>query len=175
MSGGVKSGLIFALASLLLITGVGFIPAFGAVCCGPVLGLGLGAAAGYFGVAWTPEARGVGQGVLAGLIAGAGMLVAALISSIVGFAAISQTPEFRQAFEQQLSESPNNFTPQQVADINAMLPFFGVGVGMCTGIIYLLLGLGLGAFGGWLATRRRQGGPPSYQPPFASPPPTSTF
>jgi uncharacterized membrane protein len=49
MSGGLKSGLIFALVSIIAVVGFYFIPAIGFFCCGPIATMALGAIAGYIG------------------------------------------------------------------------------------------------------------------------------
>lgn len=70
MSGGLKSGLIFALVSIIAVVGFSFIPAIGVFCCGPIATMALGAIAGYIGVRWSGPTAGIGSGTLAGAFPG---------------------------------------------------------------------------------------------------------
>jgi len=73
MSGAVRSGLIFALVGIVAEIGFSSIPGAGPLLCGPSVAMIIGAVAGYFAIRWSTGAAGVGQGVLAGTIAGVGV------------------------------------------------------------------------------------------------------
>src|SRR5262249_51858430 len=75
MSGTLKSGLIFAVAGIVGVLALSFVPFVGAVCCGPLAAGIIGTAAGYYGVRWSGEGAGIGQGLLAAAIAGVGALI----------------------------------------------------------------------------------------------------
>jgi hypothetical protein len=175
MSGAVKSGLIFALVGIAAVVGFSFIPYVGALLCGPLAAALVGVGAGYYGVRWSPPTAGVGTGVLAGAIAGVGALIGSVIFWLVVFAIARSMPQFQQTIEEALRQQPNaQINP---SDMNALLNLVGPVLGICFGIFNLLLALGLGALGGWLAVRNRPRteamstmptppmGPPPLDPP----------
>ena len=168
MSGAVKSGLIFALVGIAAVVGFSFIPYVGALLCGPLAAALVGAGAGYYGVRWSPPTVGVGTGVLAGAISGVGTLLGSVIFWLIIFAIARSMPQFQQAIEEQLP--PNaQINP---SELNAVLNLAGPALGICFGILNLLLALGLGALGGWLAVRNRTqlATAPSMPTPFGPPP-----
>ena len=166
MSGAVKSGLIFAAIGVVAVAAVSFIPIVGAFLCGPLAAALIGTAAGYYGVRWSAAGAGVGQGVLAGAIAGVGALIGAVLFFVIALSIARANPQFNQAIEDALRQQPNarGVTP---SDVNAMVGAIGPLVGLCFGMIELLITLALGALGGWLATRNRIAA--IQQPPMAPP------
>ena len=174
MSGGVKSGLLFAIIGLVIVIAVGFIPILGAFLCGPVVAAIVGGVAGYLGVRWSTANVGIGTGVLAGTLAGLGMLIGMMIFFTVYFSLIRSSPEFDQQLQEALRQRPDaQVTPAQ---IKALVGLAGPIGGFCLGLIYLLVSLAIGALGGWIAVRNRSS-VPSYQPqppqPPMGPPPMS--
>jgi hypothetical protein len=165
MSGGVKSGLIFGLASIIVVGGLTVIPTLGQICCGPLTAVLLGGAAGYLGVRWSAPPAGVGQGVIAGGISGIGALIGTVIGFILYVALVRAIPETRQLLEETLRQQGNTgLTPE---DIDMLLNIVGPVGGICFGVLWLLFALGAGALGGWLAARQRRGQEP---PPIVMPP-----
>ena len=179
MSGALKSGLLFALVGLIGVVALSilftFIPAGGAVLCGPLIAMIVGTAAGYFGVRWSAASAGVGTGVLAGTVAGVGTLIGAVVVWVVLIRIAQSMP----GFEQQLQEAFRSRQPGLQlgsGDLSALVNIAAPILGLCFGLINLLLALGLGALGGWLATRRRaqQLAPATatpLEPPPLGPPP----
>ena len=171
MSGALKSGLLFALVGVAAVVGFSFIPLAGPLLCGPLAAALVGAGAGYLGVRWS-AAGGVGTGVLAGAIAGIGTLIGAVIFWLIAFNMIQSIP----GFQEQIRESVQRQQPGgqiDPAQIDAIVRIGGPILGVCFGVFNLLLSLGLGALGGWMATRRRaqQMAPPTVSPPPMGPPP----
>jgi hypothetical protein len=162
MSGGLKSGLIFAILSIVAVAGFSFIPAVGAFCCGPVASMALGAIAGYIGVRWSGPTAGVGSGTLAGGIAGIGALIGSVIFWIAAFFIIQNDPAlFEEVLRQIEEQQPSSGLTSD--DIRNLITFMGPLIGFCAGLIHLLFAVALGAFGGWLAVRQRP------QPPMTPP------
>ncbi len=164
MSGGLKSGLIFALVSIIAVVGFSLIPWLGVPCCGPIATMTLSAIAGYIGVRWSGPTARIGSGTLAGGVSGIG----ALIGSVIFFwtiAILTSDPVLldqvvRQALEQQPA---SGLTEDELRDITRnVIGFFPV-IGFCAGLIHLLFAVLLGTLGGWLAVRQRP------QPPMAPP------
>ena len=170
MSGAVKSGLIFALVGIAAVAGFSFIPYVGALLCGPLAAALVGVGAGYYGVRWSPPTAGVGTGVLAGAIAGVGALLGSVLFWLVVFAIARSMPEFDQMLDEALRQQPNaQLDPSTVDTIfNVLGPILGI----CFGIINLVLALALGALGGWLAVRNRPqpGAVPTIATPLGPPP-----
>jgi hypothetical protein len=170
MSGAVKSGLIFALVGLVTSVGFSFIPIGGPLWGIPVA-LVIGTIAGYYGVRWGSESAGVGTGVLAGAIAGVGSLIGAVISWIILLNMARSLPGFdQQMLEQIQRQQPGmEVTPELIETVFALT---GPVMGICCGVVEIVLALGLGALGGWFATRRRVGrtDPPPPSEPFGPPP-----
>ncbi len=162
MSGGLKSGLIFALVSLVAVAGLSFVPAVGVFCCGPVASIAVGAIAGYVGVRWGGEAAGIGSGTLAGAVAGVGALVGSVIFWIVAFMIVQSDPAlFEQVLRQIEEQQPASGLTDD--DIRGLVTVLGPVIGFCAGVFHLLFSLALGALGGWLAVRQRpQTPPPAY-------------
>lgn len=167
MSGSVKSGLLFALISLVVVGGLTVIPTLGQLCCGPLGSLLLGGLAGYFGVRWSGPSAGVGQGVAAGGLAGIGVVLGTVIGFVLYFALIRALPETRALLEETLREQPG---VEQLTgeDLDLLLGIAAPAAGFCFGLLGLLFTLGAGALGGWLAVRQRRGEQP---PPLTMPPP----
>ncbi|HWQ15665.1 MAG TPA: hypothetical protein VNL77_22885 [Roseiflexaceae bacterium] len=164
MSGGVKSGLIFGLASIIVVGGLTVIPTLGQVCCGPLAAVLLGGAAGYLGVRWSAPPAGVGQGVIAGGISGVGALIGTVIGFILYVALVRAIPETRELLEETLrQQSGAELTAE---DIDMLLSIVGPVGGLCFGALWLLFALGAGALGGWVAARGRH----SQEPPLTMPP-----
>jgi hypothetical protein len=166
MSGSVKAGLLFALAALVLTAAVSWIPTVGALCCGPLLALGLGVGAGYLGLRWSEPGAGIGQGILAGGLTGAGALIGSIVFFVAAIAMLSTMPEFEQIFQQALEQQApgTNLAPDE---LRTMLGLAGPAAGVCVGSFGLLFALAGGALGGWLARRQ--------SPPPAAPLPPSTL
>jgi hypothetical protein len=180
MSGAVKSGLIFALVGILSLVVSTIVPAIlhpalGLCLCGPLVVILNGTGAGYLGVRWSKEDAGVGQGVLAGAIAGIGVLlgtVALFVALLLFIRNIAQSdPElYEQVLREAMRQQPDvNLDP---AALNQMMNWMLPGVGFCLGLLNLSLSLGLGALGGWLAVRYRPGpgATPMIQTPLGPPP-----
>jgi hypothetical protein len=170
MSGAVKSGLIFALVGIAAVAGFSFIPYVGALLCGPLAAALVGIGAGYYGVRWSPPMAGVGTGVLAGTIAGVGALLGSVIFWLVVFAIARSMPEFDQVIQDTLRQQPN--AQLDPSAVNTIVNLLGPILGICFGIFNLVLALGLGALGGWLAVRNRAQSAlmPSIATPLGPPP-----
>lgn len=162
MSGGLKSGLLFAIISIVAVVGFSFIPAVGVFCCGPVASMALGAIAGYIGVRWSGPTAGVGSGTLAGGISGVGALIGSVIFWIVAFLIVQNDPAlFEQVLRQIEEQQPASGLTSD--DIRSLINIMGPLIGFCAGLIHLLFAVALGALGGWLAVRQRP------QPPMTPP------
>jgi hypothetical protein len=169
MSGALKSGLLFALVGLVCVIAFSFIPIGGPLWGVPVAAV-LGASAGYFGVRWSAENASIGKGMLAGAIAGVGALIGSVIGWLVAISRVQSIPGFQELMQEQMRrQQPDaQFSSDQ---INMIIAITGPVLGLCLGIFSLLLSLGLGALGGWLAARRptRQPAPPMGPPPLDPP------
>ena len=162
MSGGLKSGLIFALVSIIAVVGFSFIPAIGVFCCGPIATMALGAIAGYIGVRWSGPTAGIGSGTLAGGSSGIGALIGSVIFWIVAILIVQNDPVlFDQVLRQALEQQPSSGLTED--DLRNLIGFVGPVIGFCAGLIHLIFAVLLGALGGWLAVRQRP------QPPMAPP------
>ncbi|MFO7169178.1 MAG: hypothetical protein DIU80_014235 [Chloroflexota bacterium] len=170
MSGGVKSGLIFGLASIIVVGGLTIIPTLGQLCCGPLAALLLGGVAGYLGVRWSGPSAGVGQGAIAGGISGIGALIGTIIGFILYIALVRAIPETRQILEDTLRQQ-SGAERLTAEDIDLLMSIAGPLGGFCFGILWLLFALGTGVLGAWIATRQRGGEQP--QPPITMPPPAA--
>lgn len=186
MSGGLKTGCIFGPLQGILVIGLTLMgvalgnlsPLLGAAglfCCGPFGSLVAGALAGFIGVGWNKQPAGIGQGVLAGGLAGLGALIGTLLLwgglyAFIAIAAESDPAVMRDALEQALAQQPNvNMTAEELQ--GAFGPIL-IGVGFCTGMISLIFALGGGALGGWLRVRQRGQDLPPTAPPAAPAEPT---
>jgi hypothetical protein len=158
MSGAMRSGLIFGAVGLLAVLATAFTPPPGPVVCGPLLAVPIGGLAGFFGVRWSVEHARVGRGVLAGTLAGLGMLIGAVIGYIVLFSNMSSDPSFQEQLGAFLQQQPD--TQVDPGALSAMVGIAGAVAGMCFGVLNLLLALAFGALGGWLALRNRIPAPP---------------
>jgi len=171
LSGAVKSGLLFALIGIAAVVGFSFIPVAGPILCGPVAAALVGIGAGYLGVRWSAPGVGAGTGVLAGAIAGVGTLIGAVIFWIIAFSMIQSMPGFQEQLQDTVQrQQPNaQLDPSQ---LDALVQIAGPLLGICFGVFNLLLSLGLGGLGGWLAARgsARQMAPPTITPPMGPPP-----
>ena len=169
MTGGVKSGLIFALAAVVLVVVVAFVPTVGVLCCGPLGVMLLGTLAGYIGVRWSGPAARIIQGVLAGALTGAGAMVGSILAFVVLiWVARSFVPELYSQLLQQIDDVFRQQGGGQPSPEEREL-FLNLAIGaggICLGTINLAFALGAGALGGWLAVRQRQGqAPPLTMPP----------
>jgi hypothetical protein len=184
MSGRIKAGLLFGLIALIMVPLVSIIPTVGLLICGPVLAIGLAVGAGYLAIRWSDLRSGVGSGVLAGAFTGLGALVGSIVFFVAAIAFVSASPELRDlVFEQALAQNPSaGISKEQLANI---LPFVGVLLGSCVGLVELVFALGAGALGAWLAVRQRPaepaaalgsypGGAPYLPPTAPVSPPVST-
>ena len=162
MSGAMRSGLIFALVGLLAVMATTLIPPPGPVVCGPLLAVVIGGVAGFYGVRWSAEQARVSRGVLAGTLAGVGMLVGAVIGYVVLFNRLSGDPAFQEQLGAFLSQQPN--AQVDPGAIGAAVGIAGVVAGLCFGVLNLLVALGFGALGGWLALRGRPQPLPPAEP-----------
>ena len=158
MSGAMRSGLIFGAVGLIAVLATAFIPRPGPVVCGPLLAVPVGGLAGFYGLRWSVGQARVGRGVLAGSLAGLGMLIGAVIGYIVLFNSISADPLFQEQLGAFLQQQPDaNIDP---GALGAAVGIAGVVAGLCFGVLNLLLALAFGALGGWLALRNRAAAPP---------------
>jgi hypothetical protein len=168
MSGGLKSGLIFALAAVVVVAGISFIPTVGVLCCGPLGTVLLGGLAGYVGVRWSGAGARVTQGLLAGGLTGAGALLGTLLFFVIALAIVRTIPELNGEIQRQIDEAMRQqgggSLTQEERDL--FLNLGGGLAGVCLGLINLLFALGAGALGGWLGVRQRRG----EQPPIVMPP-----
>ncbi|MFQ3630688.1 hypothetical protein [Roseiflexus sp.] len=162
MSGGLKSGLIFAVISVVVVVGFSFIPAIGPFCCGPIGTIVLAAVAGYLGVRWSSPTAGIGSGLMAGSIAGVGALIGSVIFWIVAFMIVQSDPAlFEEVLRQVEEQQPSSGLTSD--DIRNLIAIVGPLIGFCAGLIHLLFAVALGALGGWLAVRQRP------EPPMTPP------
>jgi hypothetical protein len=160
MSGAMRSGLIFGAVGLIAVLATAFIPPPGPVVCGPLLAVLVGGLAGFYGVRWSVEQARVSRGVLAGSLAGLGMLIGAVIGYIVLFnRTISSDPSFQEQLGAFLQQQPD--AQVDPGALGAMVGLAGAVAGLCFGVLNLLLALAFGALGGWLALRNR----PQPMPP----------
>jgi hypothetical protein len=158
MSGAMRSGLIFGAVGLIAVLATAFIPRPGPVVCGPLLAVPIGGLAGFYGLRWSVGHARVGRGVLAGSLAGLGMLIGAVIGYIVLFNSLSSEPSFQQQLGAFLQQQPDaNIDP---GALGAAVGIAGAIAGLCFGVLNLLLALAFGALGGWLALRNRPPAPP---------------
>ncbi len=164
MSGGLKSGLIFAVISIVVVVGFSFIPAVGVFCCGPIGTMVLAAVAGYLGVRWSGPTAGIGSGLQAGSIAGVGALIGSVIFWIVAFMIVQSDPAlFAEVLRQVEAQQPSSGLTSD--DIRNLVAIVGPLIGFCAGLIHLLFAVALGALGGWLAVRQRPK-PPMTPPAY---------
>lgn len=164
MSGSVRSGLIFGLASIIVVGGLSAIPTLGQICCGPLSAILLGGVAGYLGVRWSGPTAGVGQGAIAGGITGVGVLIGTVIGFVLYFALVRALPETRQMLEEALRQqgSGGSLAPE---DLDMLLNLGAPIAGFCFGLIWVVFTLGAGTLGGWLGVRQRGSPPPLAMPP----------
>ncbi|HMP40054.1 MAG TPA: hypothetical protein PKA05_06710 [Roseiflexaceae bacterium] len=168
MPGGLKSGLLFAVIAIVVVFALSFIPTLGVLCCGPLGALALGVLAGYIGVRWGGDEAGIGQGVLAGGVAGAGALVGVLFFGVAALLLIRATPEmYNEMMRQILEQQPD--AGLTAADMDVLFPIVLFAVVFCIGVIEVLFALCSGALGGWLAVRQRQAPPAAPGSPYVPP------
>jgi hypothetical protein len=158
MSGAMRSGLIFGAVGLIAVLATAFIPRPGPVVCGPLLAVPVGGLAGFYGLRWSVGQVRVDRGVLAGSLAGLGMLIGAVIGYIVVFNSLSSEPSFQQQLGAFLQQQPD--AKIDPAALGAAIGVAGAIAGFCFGVLNLLLALAFGALGGWLALRNRIPAPP---------------
>jgi hypothetical protein len=164
MSGGLKSGLIFGAIALVIAVGFSFIPLAGPFCCGP-LGIALlGGVAGYVGTRWNP-AHTIGQGTLAGGLAGVGGLIGTVLFFIIIAVMAANMPEYEALIEEQLRQQPE--VGLTANDMRGMMGVIIPIMGVCIGLFGLVCALGCGALGGYIARGQEQ-------PADTGMPPTST-
>jgi hypothetical protein len=159
MSGAMRAGLIFGLVGLIAVLATAFVPRPGPIVCGPLLAVIVGGLAGFYGVRWSLEDARVSRAVLAGSLAGLGMLIGAVIGYIVLFNSIRSDPAFQQQLGAFLQQQPD--AKIDPGSIGAAVGLAGAVAGLCFGVLNLLLALAFGALGGWLALRNRPAAPPS--------------
>ena len=162
MSGAMRAGLMFALIGLIAVLATAFIPRPGPVVCGPLLAVIVGALAGFYGVRWSGQRARVGRGVLAGTLAGVGMLIGAVIGYLVLFSSLSADPLFQQQLDAFLQRQPN--VQVDPGAVGAAVWIAGAIAGLCFGVLNLVLALAFGALGGWLALRSRPQPAPPVEP-----------
>jgi hypothetical protein len=158
MSGTQRAGLIFGAVGLIATLATAFLPRPGPVVCGPLLAVLIGGLAGFYGVRWNIAEARVSRGVLAGTLAGLGLLIGAVIGYIILFNNISSDPAFQEQFEAFLQQRPD--ARVDPGALGAMIGVAGAVAGLCFGVLDLLLALAFGALGGWLALRNRPAAPP---------------
>lgn len=159
MSGALKAGLVFGAIGLIVVLAVAFIPAVGPLICGPLVAVIIGTIAGFYGVRWSAGTPGISRGVLAGTLAGVGMLLGAVIAYTILVGMVRNNPVFQQQLQEALRQQPN--AQIDPAALDTIVGFVGPVAGFCFGILNLLIGLAFGALGGWLALRNRPTAPPS--------------
>lgn len=162
MSGALKAGLIFGAVGLIAVLATAFLPPPGPVVCGPLLAVPVGGLAGFYGLRWSEENARLGRGVLAGSLAGLGMLIGAVLGYIVLFNSISSEPSFQQQLGAFLQQQPD--AQVDPGALGAMVGIAGAIAGLCFGMLNLLLALAFGALGGWLALRNRPQPVPPIEP-----------
>jgi hypothetical protein len=165
-----RSGLLFGLTALVLVLAVSWIPTIGVLLVAPLVVLGLATAAGYLAVRWGAPAARIGGATLAGALTGVGALVGSILFFMIAISLVRAiVPNFEQEIVEQFrAQQPGmRVTPEQVG---AILTIAGPLAGFCVGLVELLLALGFGALGGWLALRNQAPAPP---PPPMAPPPLS--
>ncbi|KAB8143541.1 hypothetical protein F8S13_11110 [Chloroflexia bacterium SDU3-3] len=163
MSATMKSGLIFGLVGIVVTLAVSWIPVVGSLLCSPVSALLVGGVAGYFALKWATEQAGLGQGVLAGTVAGVGTLIGGAIFWIVAFGMVASMPEFSSIMEQEMSrqEMSGQVSPEQMQSIVGVM---GPVMGLCFGVLNLLVSLLGGLFGAMIAGKKVVDTPTSYPP-----------
>ena len=162
MSGALKAGLIFGAVGLIVVLAVAFIPAVGPLICGPLVAVIVGTIAGFYGVRWSAGTPGISRGVLAGTLAGVGMLLGAVIAYTILVGMVRNNPAFQQQLQDALRRQPN--AQIDPAALDTLVGFVGPVAGFCFGILNLLIGLAFGALGGWLALRNRPQPVPPLEP-----------
>ena len=162
MSGAFKAGLIFGVIGLIVVLGVAFIPVVGPLICGPLVAVIIGAVAGYYGVRWSAGMPGISRGVLAGTLAGVGMLLGALIAYTILVGMMRSNPIFQEQLQEALRRQPN--AQIDPAALDTLVGIVGPAAGFCFGILNLLIALAFGALGGWLAVRNRPQPLPPMEP-----------
>jgi hypothetical protein len=168
MSGAVKSGLIFGLVGVLLVIIFSFTPLIGPFLCGPAAAALAGAGAGFLGARWSPTRGGAAAGAIAGGIAGCGSLVGAVASWMILLLIAQAMPGYEEQMQEYLRQQPNSqLTP---SDMNTLMNVAGPVMGLCFGVLNLVVSLGSGALVGWLMVRgRSQPTPPvPPQPPVTA-------
>jgi hypothetical protein len=158
MSGAMRSGLIFGAVGLIAVLATAFIPRPGPIVCGPLLAVLVGGLAGFYGLRWSVENARVSSGVLAGSLAGLGMLIGTVIGYVVLFNSLSSEPAFQEQLGAFLRQQPD--AKIDPGALGAAVGVAGAVAGLCFGVLNLLLALAFGALGGWLALRNRPPAPP---------------
>jgi hypothetical protein len=158
MSGAMRSSLIFGAVGLIAVLATAFTPPPGPVVGGPLLAVLVGGLAGFYGVRWSEENARVGRGVLAGTLAGLGMLIGTVIGYIVLFNSMRSEPSFQEQLGALLRQQPD--AKIDPGALGAVVGIAGAVAGLCFGVLNLLLALAFGALGGWLALRNRIPAPP---------------
>ena len=161
MSGAVRAGLIVGAIGLVAVIATAFLPRPGPVVCGPLLAIAAGALAGYYGVRWSADPARVSRGVLAGVLAGLGTLIGAGIAYPILFNRLSTEPAFQERLQLFLQQQPG--AQVDPSALGAAIGIAGFVAGICFGVLNLVLALGFGALGGWMAARNR----PQPQPPVS--------
>lgn len=162
MSGTVKSGLLLGIIGAIggvIFSLPDFIPR-GALFYGPAIAPIIGGIAGYLGVRWSNPDTQISKGIVAGTVAGLGLLLGALIAWIALFNVVRTMPQFHENVQQVIAQNPqtNQFSPEQ---IEVIIMLAGPSAGLCFGTFELVVALGFGALGGWLAKRTRRSKPPT--------------
>ena len=162
MSGALKAGLIFGAIGLIVVLAVAFIPAVGPLICGPLVAVIVGTVAGFYGVRWSAGTPGISRGVLAGTLAGVGMLLGAVIAYTILVGMVRTNPVFQQQLQEALRRQPD--AQIDPAALDTLVGIVGPVAGFCFGILNLLIALAFGALGGWLAVRNRPQPVPPIEP-----------
>lgn len=171
MSGAVKAGLLFALVGLLfallplpplldvpvpiwtVVLLLRIVPLL--VIFGPTA-LVLDGLAGYLGARWSAPAT-VGRGVLAGGLAGTGVLLGIVAFFETIALLLTRDPDLRRQLMEQFSQQWSN-QGGDPAIITGGFSALIIAAGVCAGLMNLLLALGVGALGGLIASRQSAGG-----------------
>lgn len=167
MGGAVKAGLLFGLIGLIIalipppiILWAPQLPRWLAIICvqiipfltlfGP-LAILLGGGAGYVGTRWS-RPRTLQRGILAGGLAGGGIVLGILVFFATILLLLTSTPEVRDALIEITSKS---FAAQggNSQIVTSGFTALMVAAGLCTGVANLSAALGAGAFAGWVASK----------------------
>jgi hypothetical protein len=133
-----KSGLIIGIAALILAfaTSAGLSPLCGLLCVSPLAGAVAGYLAGVFDKPVTGEG-GAKSGAIGGAVAGAGAFLGQTLAGVVNAAFAPQIVQFSQ----RTFGLPGDVSTARLVSI---------GMGICGGLVDVVIMAGVGALGGYL-------------------------